>query len=1041
MRRRQVRRAGTMIPIFAVSIIGLFAFIALAIDLGMLAVARTECQNAVDAAALTGCRTLDNKPSTDSAYENNKAAALTAIDTVIQNNILLNTNFQTSHIQNKQIGVYYYNTSVTPPRFDLKYTRGTGESWSAVDITVSVNQPMFFAKVLGIASMPNGARAVAVHRPRDVAIILDFSGSMKFGSTLNWADDSSRGGSYVDNRVMGLLSPDTRYPTFGHYARYNSYSTTATLNYTNFESTTVSNRPHPFYVGGSADAGYYNGSGERMAPSNYTVETPGGPPIVEDFLTDSAPPTGGGNISSVANLRKAFHHWDPPSSGGNLNTYTAPTFSYGGYNASTGLMPTPDSYKDQTDMTGSSGTIVYDGDRYPRKRGKIFTSATNWDPFTTNGAAITAADLLGWWNSSTYTSGAMPTNPAIVNTPAGRTWTNFRDATWERYGYDLDIDHYVTNRGTTWDPRFDWNLSTSGWSGATGWRHNRASDPAGTITFRPQMRTTNLFKGYSMGPGYWGKTFFIWPPDPRWGGGTGTPDPTSPSTTNPVKDTNGNWICDWRKRFFLRSDGTAFTAADNIDSIMLDSGVTLTLSAAGWTATPTNHVLNYQSGTATYRVNYNAVLDWIKSGPQTLPSNLRLGRILYYTTIPDTIPSTGLSNDQLFWREYIDYVIGYTLNRTRQRPESNIAGCEPRGWPEGSGPNISGTLPTAYDVDGTGTIAADPVPYSNYMTNPLRPRGHFWFGPITMMDFIAANSTNNGSGRNWTAGTAHESQCWQLKAAMNSALDDIRNNHPNDECGLCFFAYNNFQSARVTTAQNWTNLKNSLFYPNSLLSTVSTVTTEVRPYTTSFGDALTGNIPNSNGGTDPNTGFALAYNLLSPSGGGRRGAAKLVVFETDGVPNAYQAWSYSQAGYNSSYTRTGNGASLGNGNSTVITQATSVIDQIVKNVASDTTSDSGHSLPNTKARVYAIGFGDLFSTPSATFQPQARSFLLTVQKKGNTSASSATAIPDNQIITGAYQRPDPSLPVSPTNPAGRIEKLRDAMQTIMQGGVQVTLIQ
>ena len=35
--------------------------------------------------------------------------------------------------------------------------------------------------------------------------------------------------------------------------------------------------------------------------------------------------------------------------------------------------------------------------------------------------------------------------------------------------------------------------------------------------------TNGAFQGYSMGPGYYGKTFYIWPPDPRYTAGA---DPT-----------------------------------------------------------------------------------------------------------------------------------------------------------------------------------------------------------------------------------------------------------------------------------------------------------------------------------------------------------------------------------------------------------------------------------------------------------------------------------------------------------------------------------
>src|SRR5207247_4310158 len=48
-----------------------------------------------------------------------------------------------------------------------------------------------------------------------------------------------------------------------------------------------------------------------------------------------------------------------------------------------------------------------------------------------------------------------------------------------------------------------------------------------------------------------------------------------------------------------------------------------------------------------------------------------------------------------------------------------------------------------------------------------------------------------------------------------------------------------------------------------------------------------GDIPNAAGGTCPDMAFKVAYNQFSGATGynGRRGAAKVVIFETDGVPN------------------------------------------------------------------------------------------------------------------------------------------------------------
>ena len=48
---RKSSRRGTILPLVAVSMVTLLGFIALAIDLGMVMVAKTQLQNAADAAA------------------------------------------------------------------------------------------------------------------------------------------------------------------------------------------------------------------------------------------------------------------------------------------------------------------------------------------------------------------------------------------------------------------------------------------------------------------------------------------------------------------------------------------------------------------------------------------------------------------------------------------------------------------------------------------------------------------------------------------------------------------------------------------------------------------------------------------------------------------------------------------------------------------------------------------------------------------------------------------------------------------------------
>jgi hypothetical protein len=570
-----------------------------------------------------------------------------------------------------------------------------------------------------------------------------------------------------------------------------------------------------------------------------------------------------------------------------------------------------------------------------------------------------------------------------------------------------------------------------------------------------------------MGPNYWGKTFFVWPPDPRWGnpnGGNplgGSVNPAQLHSTNDAQDSNGNWICDWRRRFFLRGDGQAFNPqTDNINRILFRTSAGHTLNDIVTTANSTDGV----TGTpGFYEINYAAVIAWLKRGPVTIPTNLRSGRILYYSSMPNdlTTGATGDANDKMFLRHYIHYVLGVgqfdstnaPISSWTYSPANMLAGVESR-YTFGS---LSQTATSTFTP--TGTTTANPRPYMCYTDNVNRPRMHFWFGPETMLSFME----RAGEDRPWWSGVVHESQCWQLKAAINSILDDIRKNHPNDFCGMSFFATrSNFNTPMAPMGQDWFTLKNVLFFPKptvTALAANSNATTEDRPYNSSFGNNVNA-IPNGNGATDPMSGLAVAFNLLSSSTQlasasygtrARRGAAKVVIFETDGIPNTTWNWSLTGSGVDTRYQNSGTCEVWGGDTSinTQARQAVAIVSRIVAPVA--TTGFSGFSTPNTPARVYAIAFGDLFnayngtnfSSLSGTAQGALR-FLLRVQQVGNTSAAGdppSTMIPFEHVITGPYQRPDPSQPESASNPPGRIEKMRTALERIMQSGIQVTLIQ
>ena len=1086
-------RRGTFIPLLAVCAATLLAFVALAIDLGMLTLARTQCQNAADSCALAAARALNARPgSTDAGYAN----ALATVNAVAPQNSYVGGNFSapgaaaSQNAPGLEVGLYEYNS--TDGAFATNFTNAagnppTGRVWTSARVTLSVNQPLFFARVFPTLkganpTMPgtwqNGATATAVHRPRDIALILDYSGSMRFGSTFNWGE-----GNRSPALDGGSLSNDPVYPQFGHYQRYTAYNT---ANPNAGRVGDPGTRPNPLYttVGYTAP-----GSGELLAPSNYTATNSSGPACVNDFYTDPAAAAGAvpnvtynPTTNVLGNAQKAFY---------------APTSSVGIVTPASTDFGTQ-SFTDPATYTG--------GDLWPRKYGAVVTGAdaASWNPVATSttngtGAAVNAAEYLGWVDRFTgVTAVKSLARVAAAPTTTARPWTQFRDAAWERYGYDLDVGHYVTNRPTNWDPRWDWQYTTPGTPSAGGsWQHPGGGGSLPTNATMTNSSTTPLkvnpgrFKGYTLGPGYWGKTFFVWPPDPR------APVGTDPATAGYVAG-------DWRRRFFLTSGGAAMAGTQATSQALLTSWTANTRSAnnsvstdntnlnVGHTLRPAPHYSGSQNVTelsgssvtaythvtpgatpTNFQVDYPAVLRWIKSGPQVFPPNLRAGRLVYYTSIPTDVnhgttgnnqnPTTSANRidlDKLFWRTYIDYVL-----EQFSRGMKDLAGFEQVGWPESgttgttgaSIPNVDSTAVPAngFDVDGVGTgVPSDPLPYSDYRDNPSRPRMHLWFGPMTMMAFIA-----NGVGPMF-AGTTHEAQAWQLKAAINSGLDDIRYNHPNDFVGMTYFSSGTWNSgAVVNSGQSWNALKDALFYPRTMATdgtttTPSTVRANVNAEYWPFYRATrtmtyqgNGNVPNANGGTTPSAGFALAYNTLLPTGGGRRGASKIVIFETDGVPNTTCTWTTNNNGYNSSHTGVGSYTGQGEaaagavvspttaqatttpaGHPAQMTQVYGLIrDRFLPNMSTSTSGTSGTSLPSSPTRIYAIAFGDLFSNTSATQRANALAFLLTVQKYGGTSNWADTSLPTNQIITGDYQT--------------RIDNLRATLERILQSGVQVTLIE
>jgi len=1132
-----------------VCLIGLVGFVALSIDLGLLMIARNHCQNAADAAAIAGVRTINGDVDVNfrlSEVSNNGINAVTTNsilnDRVVANPASIttpNSHTYTSGDVSIEVGSYTYDyndSNSDAEAFRLRFPRSENtQPYGAVRSTISYNAGEYaFARIWGINNFSTNATATAVHRPRDVVIVMDLSGSMRFQSqpatALSTVDNPAT--VSVDESVsdpsssslprVASLNPEAVFPRFGHYSDVSRAALQGTRS-------------------------YQTSSKEFTDPANISVESSSGPPIAEYFFTDT-------NATTRAFTR-----------------------------AADGLQNVPggDNYLRMNNDNAASS--------YARTLRDVLTTPAN----ETNAAwENTTAARFG------YTSTVLnrTTFNGFTQGPGywGKTFFVWPPDSGDATSTGLpQPSNYANNGARDWRQRFFMKVpALPGFVGRVEQTPGNISPNRYSTNHNTWIRVINLPTNDSPGIGDMvtisnsnnNRTIFTVlnvRASTVTGEGTNVTIKevllNKPLRSN-VDDTSNVSIL-FREVSWLDENQLLW---DSTTGVLRAPGPH-SQAAGTWNGTNNTNTLTINGVQYFYRINYAGIIDWIRNtGTNPFPTSLRGGGILYYSAFPDTADTTlndrlwmgdwtGFSGQQVrneqFWRDYIDFVLGFdwreardlsspstrfesytafNLNNTgNARTNAMIGNGAPFNW-LGAGfqispkPTVNNT--TAY-LTGTSTsrvlgatvmsvsgltkapragdfvqfsndtnrvyvVASTPTPtsstftitepltlaipnntsvtlkqigYMNYDDNPLRPRHQWWFGPMTMIDFLGNYNTQH---LQWP-GNVPEAQSWACKSGIQVAIQDIRANHPNDFIGTVYFSNPPTRAANSTSSpgtgyhprakvqlrsigdgNHYKRLINALWFPPKVYNGE---VTEIAMYDSSVSNELNREVPRANGGTSYAMGFMLAYNQLSASrslndlrlysknagtspnevgivgGSSRKGAQKMIVFESDGAPNTAAVASLVAKTStdvntgdlsNDSYYRVRiydpeNTGDFRNeyplsGQSYNVSGIYSVVDAIT-NLETHPTAP-GFSTTRRPVLIHTIGYGTLFAPTSAgSQQTDALNTLQTIQFKGKTATSTVgSTFPANKRIFGTTTQ--------------RIQAMKDAFTDIMQDGVSVTLI-
>jgi Flp pilus assembly protein TadG len=205
MKRRPQQRRGATLVLAALLIVLILALVAFSVDVGYIVLARTQLQAAADAAALAAAAST-NLPRADMEVV---AKQYAEANKVANRSVQLNS----ADIE--------YGTWDTASR---RFTPSSTPS-NAVRVTTRADRdnggevPLFFGRIFNLTTTSAKASAVATVNPRDIAFVVDLSGSMNDDSDPDNTDTinstyAAAGYPNIGTQLMQQVYDDFGFGTF-----------------------------------------------------------------------------------------------------------------------------------------------------------------------------------------------------------------------------------------------------------------------------------------------------------------------------------------------------------------------------------------------------------------------------------------------------------------------------------------------------------------------------------------------------------------------------------------------------------------------------------------------------------------------------------------------------------------------------------------------------------------------------------------------------------------------------------------------------------